>query len=180
MYTSSRISSGFIKLVRHNSQSKSLKGLENRTRWEIKRARDGSNKQETYVEVSGLRLLEVGICPANLSLAAASLWTLSFCQKYPKKYGTLAWPCFASSPRTCDNQKNMVSYHMYIHSRDLVVPAQRARWPKIWYTRDLVVPAHRVRWLKNMVHFLLVSNWSIRLDILRTVPEEYDIARRSG
>ncbi len=40
----------------------------NRTRREIKRARDGSNKQETLVGVSGLWLLLIKRCSAKLSL----------------------------------------------------------------------------------------------------------------
>ncbi len=40
----------------------------NRARWEIKRARDGSNKQETLVSVSGLWLLLIKRCSAKLSL----------------------------------------------------------------------------------------------------------------
>ncbi len=40
----------------------------NRARWEIKRARDGSNKQETLVGVSGSWLLLIKRCSAKLSL----------------------------------------------------------------------------------------------------------------
>ncbi len=48
-----------------------LKGLESRTRQEIKRARDGSNKEETFVGVSGWWLLLIRRCSASLSFQSS-------------------------------------------------------------------------------------------------------------
>jgi hypothetical protein len=46
---------------------KNLKGLESRTRWEIKRARDGSKKEETFIGMFDLWLLLIRRCSPNLS-----------------------------------------------------------------------------------------------------------------